>query len=121
VAAYQDETGILIVVERAITTGRQGRRTSRCLFITSAGTPPPIPALPEVLRVTATPSLSVRGFEVSAIQGQIPVAESGEPAEPSVGFSLVTMPVPPGTPLAEQAAIGGVTIFRQSVSNRTSQ
>jgi hypothetical protein len=121
IAAYQDETGMLIVVERAITTGRQGRRTSRCLFITSPGALPPVPALPEILRVTATPSLSARGFEVSAMQGQIPLAESGEPAEPSAGFSLVTMPVPPGTALADLAGIGGVTIFRQSTSNRTSQ
>ncbi len=119
VAAYEDADGTLFVVDRAYTTGRQGRRTTQCLFIAPQGAAPLVPALPEAVTVTETPSVSVRGFDVSAIQGQIPYDE--DPATGSAGFSMVTMPVPPGTPIAELAGIGGVTIFRQSTSNRSSE
>jgi hypothetical protein len=121
IAAYVDAGGTLVVFERAITTGRQGRRTTRCLFIAPAGASPLIPGLPEPLTITNTPSASARGFSVSAFQGQIPYTANGDPQTPSAGFSMVTMPVPQGTALADLAGIGGVTIFRQSTSNRTSQ
>ena len=120
VAAWRDAAGHLIVVERAITTGRQGRRQSRCLFIAPPGADPLIPALPEPLAVTATPSASDRGFSVVAVQGRIPLTQDGA-GDAHAGFSMVTMPVPPGTPVADLARIGGVTIFRQGVSNRRSE
>lgn len=120
VAAYADDAGTLFVVERAVTTGRQGRQTVRCLFIAPPGAAPLTPGLPDTLVVTGTPSISSRGFSVSAFQGQIPY-DGASQSDASAGFSMVTMPVPPGTPISDFAEIGGVTIFRQSTSNRSSE
>ena len=119
VAAYVDGDGTVFVIDRAYTTGRQGRRTTQCLFIAPQGAAPLVPTMPDAVTVTDTPTVSVRGFSVSAIRGQIPYDE--DPATGSTGFSMVTMPVPAGTPIAELARIGGVTIFRQSTSNRSSE
>lgn len=117
VAAYTDAAGMLFVIERAITTGRQGTRRTRCLFIAPAGEMPPTPTLPDPLIVTATPSLSLRGFEVSASQGRIPFSADSPLPDAHAGFSQVTMPVPNDTPIAELAQIGGVTIFQHSTAN----
>lgn len=120
VAAYIDGDGHLFVIDRAVTTGRQGRWGTRCLFIAPPGAAPLVPGLPESLRITATPAFSARGFLVSALQGQIPLSID-PPTDGFVGFSMVTTPVPPDTAIAELAGIGGVTIFLQSTSNRSSE
>ena len=121
VAAYADDAGRLFIVDRAITSGRQGRRETRCLFIAPPDLAPLVPALPENVMITDTPSASSRGFNVSARRGRIPFDDDQTEPASGAGFSMVTMPVPPGTALADLAGIGGVTIFRQSTSNRSSQ
>ncbi len=118
IAAYAHAQGQIFVIDRAYTTGRQGRRETRCLFIAPIGTTPLAPTLPDTLRVTDTPAFSVRGFSVSALRGRIPYSDDPSQSSGSAGFSMVTLPIPAGTPIADLAQIGGVTVFGQTTSNR---
>lgn len=121
VLLYTDADDTLFVIQRAVTTGRQGRILLRCLLVTAEGQVPYTPNAPDFVVVTETPSISRLGFSVSAVRGEIPLALTFADAAPdSYGsFSMVTMPVPDGIPAAALARIGGVTIIGQSLTNAT--
>lgn len=118
-AAYVTEDDTLVLVERIITRGRGGQRTMRCHIIAPAGVTSPTLSVPDGALVVEADSLTVDGMVVSAARGRIP--RLGDTDGPGPQFSMVSMPIRAGSPVGNFSSLGGVTIFRHSILNRSTE